>query len=75
MADGPEQEARDQIFLSQLGKDQPEGPLPSRLICPEVQSWLYGYDAFEVVREAVMAKPFDDEHMAAAPGRDGCLYQ
>lgn len=61
MPDGPEQEARDRIFLSQLGKERLEGPFPSRWTCPEVQPWLYGYDAFEVVREAVTNEPFHQE--------------
>jgi len=30
MVDGPEQVARDELFLSQLGKDQLEGAFPSR---------------------------------------------
>ncbi|KAK8127238.1 FAD-dependent monooxygenase OpS4 [Apiospora sp. TS-2023a] len=55
--DGPEQEARDQIFLSQLGKEL-KGPFPSRWTCPQVQPWLYGYDAYEEVENAVKQEPF-----------------
>ncbi|KAI9713821.1 MAG: hypothetical protein M1820_000551 [Bogoriella megaspora] len=44
MADGPEQEARDHLFLSQLDKEI-KGEFPSRWTCPVVQPWLYGYDA------------------------------
>jgi salicylate hydroxylase len=57
MCDGPDQEARDALFLSQLGKDL-KGPFPSRWTCPQVQPWLYGYDAYEVVESAVTMNPF-----------------
>ncbi|KAK7186468.1 FAD binding domain-containing protein [Paraphaeosphaeria sporulosa] len=57
MHDGPEQEARDQVFLSQLGKEL-KGPFPSRWTCPQVQPWLYGYDAYDEVERAVEAEPF-----------------
>ena len=53
MEDGPEQEARDELFASQLGKDEPEVKFPSRWNCPEVQPWLYGYDADAEVDEAI----------------------
>ena len=52
MPEGPEQEARDKVFLSQLG-EAPTGPFPSRWTCPQVQPWLYGYDAFQEVRQVV----------------------
>uniref|UniRef100_L2G0S0 FAD binding domain protein n=1 Tax=Colletotrichum fructicola (strain Nara gc5) TaxID=1213859 RepID=L2G0S0_COLFN len=57
MPDGPEQEARDKIFLSQLGKEL-KGPFPSRWTCPEVQPWLYGYDAYKEVEEVMKSDPF-----------------
>lgn len=57
MLDGPEQEARDSLFLSSLGKEL-KGPFPSRWTCPEVQPWLYGYDAFKEVEDAVKQEPF-----------------
>lgn len=57
MPDGPEQEARDELFLSMLGKEV-KGPFPSRWTCPDVQPWLYGYDAFKEVEEAVQKDPF-----------------
>ncbi|CAG9937421.1 unnamed protein product [Clonostachys rosea f. rosea IK726] len=60
MPDGPAQEARDQIFLSQLGVEELKGPFPSRWTCPQVQPWLYGYDAFEVVEDAVKRDPFTE---------------
>ncbi|KAI1288164.1 hypothetical protein F5Y03DRAFT_380115 [Xylaria venustula] len=55
--DGPEQEARDELFLSQLGKE-PIAPFPSRWTCPQVQPWLFGYDAYREVQEAVSKDPF-----------------
>lgn len=57
LPDGPEQEARDSLFLSMLGKEL-KGPFPSRWTCPEVQPWLYGYDAFKEVDDAVRNQPF-----------------
>lgn len=57
MPDGADQEARDALFLSQLGKDL-KGPFPSRWTCPQVQPWLYGYDAYEEVEDAVKKNPF-----------------
>jgi salicylate hydroxylase len=58
MYDGPEQLARDEVFMSQLGAGQITVPFPSRWTCPEVQPWLYGYDAFAVVEQAVEKEPF-----------------
>ncbi|KAI0143456.1 hypothetical protein GGR57DRAFT_484233 [Xylariaceae sp. FL1272] len=58
MPDGPEQEARDELLLSQLGKEV-KGPFPSRWTCPVVQPWLYGYDAYREVEEAVERDPFE----------------
>ncbi|KAH7240728.1 uncharacterized protein BKA55DRAFT_740604 [Fusarium redolens] len=60
MPDGPAQEARDETFLSQLGAEELRGPFPSRWTCPQVQPWLYGYDAFEVVEDAVKRSPFTE---------------
>ncbi|KAI1173472.1 hypothetical protein F4777DRAFT_557860 [Nemania sp. FL0916] len=57
MRDGPEQEARDELFLSQLGREL-KSPFPSRWTCPQVQPWLYGYDAYREVEEAVSNDPF-----------------
>jgi hypothetical protein len=59
MPDGPEQEARDEIFLSQLGGEL-KGAFPSRWTCPQVQPWLYGYDAFKEVQDAVQKSPFPE---------------
>ncbi|KAK1144495.1 hypothetical protein N8T08_005368 [Aspergillus melleus] len=56
MPNGEAQEKRDQIFLSQLGK-KIQGAFPSRWTCPEVQPWLYGYDAIQEVENAVAQNP------------------
>ncbi|KAH7405690.1 hypothetical protein DE146DRAFT_420738 [Phaeosphaeria sp. MPI-PUGE-AT-0046c] len=55
MRDGPEQEARDELMLSMLGTEL-RGSFPSRWTCPEVQPWLYGYDAVKEVEEALATK-------------------
>ncbi|KAJ5683988.1 uncharacterized protein N7477_000333 [Penicillium maclennaniae] len=56
MEDGEEQKKRDELFLSQLGKEI-KGHFPSRWTCPEVQPWLYGYDAIKEVEKAVTENP------------------
>ncbi|KAI5923891.1 FAD binding domain-containing protein [Camillea tinctor] len=66
MPDGPEQEARDRIFKLQLETGKIEGAFPSRWTCPQVQPWLYGYDAYKEVEEAVLESPFPDVDEAAA---------
>ncbi|KAL4870305.1 hypothetical protein BDV12DRAFT_166112 [Aspergillus spectabilis] len=57
LPDGPEQEKRDEIFLAQLGREEIQGAFPSRWTCPEVQPWLYGYDAVQEVQDAVTRNP------------------
>jgi salicylate hydroxylase len=52
MADGAEQEQRDELMLKWLGKEI-VGAFPSRWTCPEVQPWLYGYDAQKEVEKAL----------------------
>lgn len=52
MCDGPEQEARDALMTSTLHKDITV-KFPSRWQCPEVQPWLYGYDAVQEVESAL----------------------
>ncbi|KAK7403073.1 hypothetical protein QQX98_011184 [Neonectria punicea] len=64
MVNGPEQKARDELFLSQLGKEL-KGPFPSRWTCPEVQLWLYGYDAYNEVEEVLKKEPFTSESLPA----------
>ncbi|KAF2168953.1 hypothetical protein M409DRAFT_65291 [Zasmidium cellare ATCC 36951] len=56
LLDGPEQQARDELMLSKLGK-QIDCKFPSRWQCPEVQPWLYGYDAKEEVDRALEQWP------------------
>ncbi|OOQ86506.1 FAD binding domain protein [Penicillium brasilianum] len=56
MVDGEEQKKRDEVFLSQLGKEI-KGAFPSRWTCPQVQPWLYGYDAIKEVEKAVAQHP------------------
>ena len=54
LRDGPEQECRDAVMLKQLGKDL-HGTFPSRWTCPEVQPWLFGYDANKEVEVAMQS--------------------
>ena len=60
LPDGSEQEARDVIFKSQFEKQSAQGAFPSRWTCPEVQPWLYGYDAVQQVHEALQREPLKD---------------
>jgi salicylate hydroxylase len=55
LRDGEEQERRDELMVGQLGKE-PKGQFPSRWMCPEVQPWLFGYDAVREVNTAIGAK-------------------
>ncbi|KAK5196522.1 hypothetical protein LTR92_004067 [Exophiala xenobiotica] len=59
MPDGEAQEQRDLLFASQLGKEV-SCKFPSRWTCPEIQPFLYGYDAYQQADEAVKARPFTD---------------
>ena len=58
MADGADQQARDEVMLNQLGT-QITTKFPSRWQCPEVQPWLYGYDAREETEAALRESPLD----------------
>ncbi|KAI1759189.1 FAD/NAD(P)-binding domain-containing protein [Hypoxylon sp. FL1150] len=58
MLDGPKQRERDEILLSQMGKEIKEAPFPIRWCCPQVQPWLFGYDACAEVDKAVKKDPF-----------------
>jgi len=60
MVDGPEQAARDELMLSRLGKEI-DCKFPSRWQCPEVQSWLYGYDAQEETAAALRESPLSTQ--------------
>ncbi|KAJ5792767.1 uncharacterized protein N7503_008745 [Penicillium pulvis] len=55
MQDGLDQEERDRIFTSQLGKEL-TGVFPSRWTCPVVQPWIYGYDAIAEAEKALNDK-------------------
>ncbi|KAI9777405.1 MAG: hypothetical protein M1839_008918 [Geoglossum umbratile] len=58
LPDGPAQEARDVILLSQLGAAEIMPDFPCRWLCPKVQAWLFGYDAYKEAREAWEKNPF-----------------
>ncbi|KAJ9608058.1 hypothetical protein H2200_007046 [Cladophialophora chaetospira] len=60
MPDGPEQQERDRLFASQLGAPVSQ-KFPSRWTCPEVQPWLYGYDAYLEADKAVKLNPYKSE--------------
>ncbi len=57
MEDGEAQEKRDALMMSMLGKEL-KGPFPSRWTCPEIQPFLYGYDAYAEAEKAYKANPF-----------------
>ena len=57
LEDGEAQEKRDALFLSMLGKEL-KGPFPSRWTCPEIQPFLYGYDAYAEAEKAFQEDPF-----------------
>ncbi|KAH8882514.1 FAD/NAD(P)-binding domain-containing protein [Thozetella sp. PMI_491] len=45
LPDGPEQEERDRVLRLGPGGSEKSQFFPSRWTCPQVQPWLYGYDA------------------------------
>ncbi|KAK4041810.1 hypothetical protein C8A01DRAFT_45138 [Parachaetomium inaequale] len=57
MEDGEAQEKRDALMVSMLGKEL-KGPFPSRWTCPEIQPFLYGYDAYAEAEKAYQENPF-----------------
>ncbi|KAK4104152.1 FAD/NAD(P)-binding domain-containing protein [Parathielavia hyrcaniae] len=57
LEDGEAQERRDALMLSMLGGEV-KAPFPSRWTCPEIQKFLYGYDAYAEAEKAYRAKPF-----------------
>jgi salicylate hydroxylase len=57
MEDGEAQEKRDALMMSMLGKEL-KGPFPSRWTCPEIQPFLYGYDAYAEAEKAYQENPF-----------------
>ena len=58
LPDGPEQQERDKLFSSQLGREVTV-KFPSRWTCPVTQPWLYGYDAYHEADQAVITSPFE----------------
>ncbi|OLN95412.1 3-hydroxybenzoate 6-hydroxylase 7 [Colletotrichum chlorophyti] len=59
MLDGPEQERRDDIMTASLEIGKGPGPgFPSRWTCPEIQRFLYSYDAYAEAEEAYNENPF-----------------
>lgn len=58
LEDGPEQERRDELMMSQLGKEELQAPFPSRWTCPEIQPFLYGYDAYAEAEKAYRENPY-----------------
>ena len=58
LPDGEKQQERDAVFKSQLGNGIPTVKFPSRWTCPEVQPWLYGYDAYQQVEDEIARRPF-----------------
>ncbi|KAK3308961.1 uncharacterized protein B0T15DRAFT_565948 [Chaetomium strumarium] len=57
MEDGEAQEKRDALMVSMLGKEL-KAPFPSRWTCPEIQPFLYGYDAYAEAKKAYEENPF-----------------
>ncbi|KAH6854342.1 hypothetical protein B0I37DRAFT_388412 [Chaetomium sp. MPI-CAGE-AT-0009] len=57
MEDGEAQEKRDALMVSMLGKEV-KAPFPSRWTCPEIQPFLYGYDAYAEAEKAYREDPF-----------------
>ncbi|KAK4242544.1 hypothetical protein C8A03DRAFT_11259 [Achaetomium macrosporum] len=57
MEDGEAQEKRDALMMSMLGKEV-KAPFPSRWTCPEIQPFLYGYDAYAEAEKAYQENPF-----------------
>ncbi|KAK3359939.1 hypothetical protein B0T25DRAFT_601178 [Lasiosphaeria hispida] len=57
MEDGKAQEERDALMLGMLGGEV-KAPFPSRWTCPEIQPFLYGYDAYAEAEKAFQADPF-----------------
>ncbi|KAK0728053.1 hypothetical protein B0T26DRAFT_767025 [Lasiosphaeria miniovina] len=59
LPDGEAQEKRDALMLSMLGEDRElKAPFPSRWTCPEIQPFLYGYDAYAEAEKAFQESPF-----------------
>ncbi|KAK3325695.1 hypothetical protein B0H66DRAFT_135178 [Apodospora peruviana] len=57
MEDGEAQQKRDKLMTSMIDTE-PVAPFPSRWTCPDIQSFLYGYDAYAEAEAAYRANPF-----------------
>ncbi|KAI1461842.1 FAD/NAD(P)-binding domain-containing protein [Annulohypoxylon moriforme] len=74
VVDGPKQRERDEFLLSQLNEETKQAPFPIRLVCPQVQPWLFGYDACAEVDKAVSKDPFvvgKDSKTEPSPDKSG----
>ncbi|KAK4203299.1 putative salicylate hydroxylase [Triangularia verruculosa] len=58
LPDGPAQQARDELMTSQLQNDDVRPGFPSRWTDPEVQAFLYGYDAYGEAERAYQEDPY-----------------
>ncbi|KAK1594749.1 FAD dependent oxidoreductase [Colletotrichum navitas] len=59
MPDGPEQERRDEVMAASLGPGaEPQPGFPSRWTCPEIQRFLYSYDAYAEAEESYNQDPY-----------------
>ena len=58
MEDGEAQERRDALMMDMLEKGEVKAPFPSRWTCPEVQPFLYGYDAYAEAEKAYQQNPY-----------------
>lgn len=59
MPDGPEQERRDEIMTASLAPGEgPRPGFPSRWTCPDIQRFLYSYDAYAEAETAYKQDPF-----------------
>ncbi|KAK4142172.1 uncharacterized protein C8A04DRAFT_13502 [Dichotomopilus funicola] len=57
LEDGEEQEKRDALMVSMLGGEL-KAPFPSRWTCPDIQPFLYAYDAYAEAEKAYQESPY-----------------
>ncbi|GKT58975.1 FAD binding domain protein [Colletotrichum tofieldiae] len=59
LPDGPEQERRDEVMTASLRPGgAPQPGFPSRWTCPEIQGFLYSYDAYAEAARAYDQDPY-----------------
>ncbi|CCF40420.1 FAD dependent oxidoreductase [Colletotrichum higginsianum] len=59
LPDGPEQERRDEVMMASLRPgEEPQPGFPSRWTCPEIQGFLYSYDAYAEAETAYRRDPY-----------------